>query len=140
MPVLQIGCRFAGRLGLISGLSAARFGRESRCQTSTLRLPGAFCVTTVTTGSHPEPSVLVVHSSPDLVAATACQSCCGASTMVESERWLKVKWIRISSDYPLSATLIHTRAFVQVSCRSGRWSGMRIIAIIANLICNNANK
>ena len=31
-------------------------------------LPGAPCVTTVTTGSHPKPSVLVVLSSPDLVA------------------------------------------------------------------------
>ena len=98
MPILLIGCRFAGRLGLISGHSAARFGRESRFQTSTL--PGAICVTMVATGSHLEPSVLVVHSSPDLVAAQACQSCSGASTMVESERWLKVKLVSISSDHP----------------------------------------
>ena len=71
MPVLQTGCRFAGRLGLISGLSAARFGSESRCQTSTL--PGALFVTTVTTGSHPEPQVLVVHSNPD---SRPCRGAC----------------------------------------------------------------
>ena len=34
-------------------------------------IPGALCVTTVTTGSHPEPLVLVFLSSPDLVAS-AC--------------------------------------------------------------------
>ena len=33
--------------------------------------------------------------------------------MVESERWLKVKLVSISSDHPVSAMLIHTRAFVQ---------------------------
>ena len=38
--------------------------------------------------------------------------------MDESERWLKV-----SNDYPVSVMLIHTQAFVQVSCRLGRWSG-----------------
>ena len=109
---LPIGCRFAGRLSLISGLSAARFGLESaarplraHAETFLWSLPGALCVTTVTTGSQPEPSVLVVHSSPDLVVASACQSCSGASTMVESERWLKVKLVSISTTIPYQQRL-----------------------------------
>ena len=95
--VVPIGCRFAGqrrpRLG-----RAARFGREGRrpllahAKTGLQPLPGALCVTA---GSQPEPepSVLVagVLSSPDLFANAACQSCSGASTIVENERWLKVK-------------------------------------------------
>ena len=58
--------------------------RPLRAHETGLRpLPGALCVTTVTTGSQPEPSVLVVHSSPDLVVAQACQSCAG--TMAERQ-------------------------------------------------------
>ena len=68
MPVLPIGCRFAGRLAPISGLSAAARPLLAHAETGLRSLPGALFVTTVTTNSHPEPSVLVLHSSPDLVA------------------------------------------------------------------------
>ena len=49
-----------------------------------LSLPGALCVTTVTTGSQPEPSILFVHSSPDLVVVLR------AKAVLERQQWLTV--------------------------------------------------
>ena len=79
MPDFPSGCRFAGRLGpnanpspasqpLASAMRAAARPLLAHAETGLRSLPGALCVTTVATGSHPEPSVLVVLSSPDVVA------------------------------------------------------------------------
>ena len=67
--VVQIGCSFAGCL---SPVLAARFGREGRSQTSACTSSDRFAAASWSPlrdpGSQPEPSALVVHSSPDLVA------------------------------------------------------------------------
>ena len=89
---------------LASAARTAARPLRAHAETGLLSLPGALCVKTVTTGSQPEPSVLVVHSCPDLVVAAACKSSgfSEASTTIESKRWLKVKRVSISSE---SATI-----------------------------------
>ena len=72
---------------LASAVSAAARPLRAHAETGLWSLPGALCVTTVTTGNQLEPSVLVVHPSPDLVVALACP----AKAVLERQRWLKVK-------------------------------------------------
>ena len=59
---------------LASAVRAAARPLRAHAETGLLSLPGALCITTVTTGSQPESSVLVVHSSPDLVVAAAAKA------------------------------------------------------------------
>ena len=88
-PVVPIGCwrtASGGRLGPVSAALACREGR-SHWQSAL--------------------SSAVVLPRPDLVAGAGCQSVSGASTMVESQQWLKAKCVSVSSSYPVSANLIH---------------------------------
>ena len=70
--VVPIGCLFADRRTasapswpLASAMRALARPPLAHAETGLRTLPGALCVTA---GSQPEPSVLVVLSSPDLIA------------------------------------------------------------------------
>ena len=109
---------------------AALSGREGRGQTSAgtccyretrRRRSAASSAQKVITGS--QPSVLQSsfpgRGGPDLVFGAGSTSGSVAPTMVVSQRTLKVKCASISSNYPVSAMLIHTWALLAVSWSAG---------------------
>ena len=82
-----------------------------RCKTGLQTLPGAHWMATGSQASVWQSS----FQGPTSSQVQACQSWFGASTMGERSPWLEVICVSISSNYPVSAMLIHPRALLAAS-------------------------
>ena len=104
----------------IGPVSAADSGREGRNQTSTR----TWCQGETSLRSLLSPSVPLGEHWQSALGSRPSQAlprrrCRRAKAVLERQLWLKVKCVGISSNYPVSAMLIHTLAFLPAGWSAG---------------------